>query len=83
VINERLGNMKPLLRHAFIMIHFEELSIREACTLLSVSSSTFKARLLRARRLLAKEVPRVMAAPIHRRKLASGSGRPSFMKAAF
>ena len=75
LINERLSDMKPLLRQAFIMTHFEELSIREACALLGVSSSTFKARLLRARRQLARQVPRVMVAPIHRRKLAAGSGR--------
>ena len=78
LINERLGNMKPLLRQAFSMIHFEELSIRDACALLGVSSSTFKARLLRARRELARKVSRVMVAPIYRRKLAAGSGRPSF-----
>jgi RNA polymerase sigma-70 factor (ECF subfamily) len=79
LINERLEAMKPLLRQAFIMIHFEDLSIREACALLSVPSSTFKARLLRARRQLARQVPRVMIAPIHRRKLAAGSSRPLFM----
>ncbi len=79
MINQRLGNMKPLLRQAFIMAHFEELSIREACALLGVSSSTFKARLLRARRQLVQRVPRVVVAPIHRRKLAAGSGRPACM----
>ncbi len=79
LINERLEAMKPLLRQAFIMIHFEDLSIREACALLSVPSSTFKARLLRARRQLARQVPRVMVAPIRRRKLAAGPGRPSFL----
>jgi RNA polymerase sigma-70 factor, ECF subfamily len=78
LINQRLGNMQPLLRQAFRMIHFEELSIREASTLLGVPSSTFKARLLRARRQLAQRVPRVMVAPISRRKLAGRSGRPSF-----
>ncbi len=71
LINERLGQMKPLPRQAFIMIHFQELSIREACALLGVSSSTFKARLLRARRQLARRVPRVVVAPIHQRKLAA------------
>jgi RNA polymerase sigma-70 factor, ECF subfamily len=79
LINERLGNMKPSLRQAFNMIHFEDLSIREACALLGVSSTTFKARLLRARRRLAQQVPRVVVAPIPRRKLAAGSGRRSFL----
>jgi RNA polymerase sigma-70 factor, ECF subfamily len=79
LIDERLGRLKPLLRQAFIMIHFEELSIPEACELLDVPSSTFKTRLLRARRELARKVSRVMVAPIRRRKLAAGSGRASFM----
>jgi RNA polymerase sigma-70 factor (ECF subfamily) len=79
LINERLGDMKPSLRQAFSMIHFEDLSIREACARLGVSSSTFKARLLRARRKLAQQIPRDVVAPVHRRKLLAGSGRPSFM----
>jgi RNA polymerase sigma-70 factor, ECF subfamily len=78
LINERLGNMKPTLRQAFIMTHFEELSIQEACTLLGVPMATFKARLMRARRQLARKLPRVMVAPIYRRKLATGSFRPTF-----
>jgi RNA polymerase sigma-70 factor (ECF subfamily) len=82
LINERLGHMKPLLRQAFIMIYFQELSIREACALLGVSSSTFKARLLRARRQLVRRVSRVVVAPIHQRKPAAGSGRPWFVEAA-
>jgi RNA polymerase sigma-70 factor (ECF subfamily) len=78
LINEHLGNMKPSLRQAFIMTHFEELSIRKACTLLGVPIGTFKARLLRARRQLARKLPRVMVAPIYRRKLAAGAFRPTF-----
>jgi RNA polymerase sigma-70 factor, ECF subfamily len=78
LINERLGNMKPSLRQAFIMTHFEELSIQEACTLLGVPMATFKARLMRARRQLARKLPRVTVAPIYRRKLATGSFRPTF-----
>jgi RNA polymerase sigma factor (sigma-70 family) len=79
LIIERLGHMKPLLRQAFIMAYFEELSVGEACALLGVSSGTFKARLFRARRQLAQRVPRVAVASIHRRKLAAGSGRPPCM----
>jgi RNA polymerase sigma-70 factor, ECF subfamily len=79
LINERLGKMNPLLRQAFSMIYFDDLSVREACALLGVPSSTFKARLSRARRQLARQVPRVMVAPVHRRKLAAGSVRPLFM----
>lgn len=79
LINACLGKMNPLLRQAFSMIYCEDLSVREACALLGVPSSTFKARLLRARRHLARRLPRVMVAPIHRRKLAAGSIRPLFM----
>lgn len=79
LINERLRKMNPLLRQAFSMIYCEDLSVREACALLGVRSSTFKARLSRARRQLARQVPRVMVAPVHRRQLAAGSSRPLFM----
>jgi RNA polymerase sigma-70 factor (ECF subfamily) len=79
LINERLGEMNPLLRQAFSMIYCEDLSVREACALLGVPSSTFKARLSRARRQLARRLSRVLVAPIHRRKLTAGSIRPLFM----
>jgi RNA polymerase sigma-70 factor (ECF subfamily) len=65
-INGILGKMKPMLRQAFTMTYFEELSGQEACALLGVSAGTFKARLLRARRELLNQAQRALLAPIHR-----------------
>jgi RNA polymerase sigma-70 factor, ECF subfamily len=58
-----LGKMKPILRQAFTMIYFDELSGPEACALLGISSSTFKARLFRARRELLDQAQRALLAP--------------------
>jgi RNA polymerase sigma-70 factor, ECF subfamily len=65
-INEILGKMKPVLRQAFTMTYFEELSGQEACALLGVSAGTFKARLFRARRALLNQARRALLAPIHK-----------------
>jgi len=65
-INGILGKMKPMLRQAFTMTYFEELSGQEACALLGVSAGAFKARLLRARRELLNQAQRALLAPIHR-----------------
>lgn len=65
-INEILGKMKPVLRQAFTMTHFDELSGQEACALLGISSGTFKARLFRARRELLDQAQRALLAPIHK-----------------
>ena len=58
--------MKPVLRQAFTMTYFEELSGPEACALLGISSATFKARLCRARRELLNQAQRATLAPIRR-----------------
>jgi RNA polymerase sigma-70 factor (ECF subfamily) len=68
-INGILGKMKPILRQAFTMTYFDELSGPEACALLGVSTATFKARLFRARRELVHQAQRAVRAPIHRRAL--------------
>jgi RNA polymerase sigma-70 factor (ECF subfamily) len=65
-INGILGKMKPILRQAFTMTYFEELSGKEACARLGVSAGTFKTRLFRARRELLNLAPRALLAPIHR-----------------
>lgn len=48
-INELLGGMSPVLRQAFTMAYYEELSAKEASALLGVIPGTFKARRYRAR----------------------------------
>ena len=62
-----LGKMKPILRQAFTMTYFDELSSPEACALLSISCATFKARLFRARRALLSQAQRALLAPINKR----------------
>lgn len=65
-INWVLGKMKPMLRQAFTMTCFDELSGSEATALLGVSSGTFKARLSRARRQVSNKTERALVAPIHK-----------------
>jgi len=65
-INEILGKMKPVLRQAYTMTYFEELSGPEACALLGISSAAFKARLFRARRELFNQARQALLAPIHK-----------------
>ena len=57
-VNGILGKMKPILRQAFTMTYFDELSCSEACALLGISSATFKARLFRARQAVLKQAKR-------------------------
>lgn len=66
LIDGILAKMKPVLRQAFTMTYYGELSGPEACALLGISSGTFKARLLRARRQLLDRTERTLVAPIHR-----------------
>jgi RNA polymerase sigma-70 factor (ECF subfamily) len=65
-INGILGKMKPILRQTLTMIYFDELSSPEACALLGISSTAFKARLFRARRELLNQAQRALRAPIHK-----------------
>jgi RNA polymerase sigma-70 factor, ECF subfamily len=61
-----LGKMKPMLRQAFTMTYYDELSGPEACAVLGVSAGTFKARLFRAKRELLNQAQRALVAPIHK-----------------
>jgi RNA polymerase sigma-70 factor (ECF subfamily) len=71
VIDGILGKMKPVLRQAFTMTYFDELSGPEACCVLGVSAETFKARLFRARRQVLHQTERVLVAPIHKTTLSA------------
>jgi RNA polymerase sigma-70 factor (ECF subfamily) len=62
-----LGKMKPVLRQAFTMTYYDELSGPEACAVLGVSDGTFKARLFRARRQVLNQADRTLATPSKRR----------------
>ena len=75
-----LGKIKPLLRQAFTMTYFDELSGAEACAMLGVSAGTFKARLFRARRELLKQAQRTLVAPVRRPTLSSFSADRSVLQ---
>jgi RNA polymerase sigma-70 factor, ECF subfamily len=66
LIDVLLGKMSPVLRQSFTMTYYDELTSREACTLLGVSIGTFKSRVFRARRHLMHLAQRSLVAPIRR-----------------
>ncbi len=66
LIDALLAKMNPVLRQAFTMTYYHEMSSREACVLLNVSTGTFKSRVFRARRHLMSLAQRSLVAPIHR-----------------
>ena len=61
-----LGKMRPVLRQAFTMTYYDDLSREEASRALRVSVATFKARLLRARRHVLNKSKRAHVDPLHR-----------------
>jgi RNA polymerase sigma-70 factor (ECF subfamily) len=66
LIDGALATLKPVLRQAFKMTYYDEISAREACAVLGISPGTFKARLLRARRRLPREVQRKLVPRVRR-----------------
>jgi len=66
LIDVLLGKMSPALRQSFTMTYYDEMSSREACTLLGVSIGTYKSRVFRARRHLMNLAQRSLVAPIRR-----------------
>jgi RNA polymerase sigma-70 factor (ECF subfamily) len=65
-IDVRLATMSPILRQAFTMSYYDELSNEEAGALLGVTTGTLKSRLLRARRHLMNQAGRSAFAPIRK-----------------
>jgi RNA polymerase sigma-70 factor (ECF subfamily) len=66
LIDVLLRKMSPVLRQSFTMIYYDEMSSREACTLLGVSVGTLKSRVFRARRHLMAQAQRSLVTPIRR-----------------
>jgi RNA polymerase sigma-70 factor (ECF subfamily) len=62
-VNQRLAEMKPPLRQAFTMVYHEEFSVKEACALLGVPATTFKARVFHAKKLLIRATRRSYRSP--------------------
>ena len=73
IIGEKLGKLSPVLRQAFTMSYFDDLSAAEACAKLGVSYGAFKARLFHARRKLLNRTNRALVTPL-RKPAASSSG---------
>jgi RNA polymerase sigma-70 factor, ECF subfamily len=71
LIDGILRKMKPVLRQAFTITYYDELSGPEACAVLGVSAGTFKARLFRARRQVLEQTQRALVAPIHKTTLSA------------
>lgn len=70
-IDEKLDKLKPVLRQAFTMTYYDDLTVAEACAMLGVSSGTFKARLFHARRKLLGRTERALVTPIRRMPASS------------
>ena len=70
LIDGILGKMKPMLRQAFTMTYFDELSGPEACAMLGVSVGTFKARVFRAKRQVFDQTERALVTPIQKTTLS-------------
>src|SRR5260370_39378772 len=66
LIDVVLGQMSPVVRQGVTMNYYDEVSNREACALLGVSTGTFKSRIFRARRHLVAQAQRSVVAPICR-----------------
>jgi RNA polymerase sigma-70 factor (ECF subfamily) len=63
-IDKLLGEMNPVLRQAFTIAYYQELSAKEAGALLGVTAGTFKARVYRARKHLIQQTQRSLVVPI-------------------
>jgi RNA polymerase sigma-70 factor (ECF subfamily) len=70
-IDEKLRELKPVLRQALTMTYFDELSGPEASAMLGVSAGTFKARLFRAKRQLFDRTEGTLVAPLRRTPASS------------
>ena len=77
-INDRLAKMSPVLREAFTMVYYDELSIEEACVAVGVTPGTFKSRVFRARQQLIGQTRRSLVAPMRgaTHMLVSSGNRP-------
>ena len=64
VIDELLRKMSPVLRQAFTMAYYDEMSVEEAGALLGVTAGTFKSRVFRARQHLIRQTQHSRVVPI-------------------
>ena len=62
-----VSKMSPILRQAFTMAYFDEMSNEEACERLGIAAGTFKSRVFRARQQLMNKAQRVLFTPVRSR----------------
>lgn len=65
-IDIAVGRMSPVLRQAFNLTYYHEMSNEEAGALLGVTTGTFKSRVFRARQHLMNHVQRAFLTPLRR-----------------
>ncbi len=66
LIDVLLGKMSPVLRQAFTLSYYDEMSSVEAGALLGVTTGTFKSRLYRAKQHLRSQAQRSLVASVRR-----------------
>jgi RNA polymerase sigma-70 factor, ECF subfamily len=66
VVDVLLEEMSPILRQALTTTYYDEMSNREACALLGITTGAFKSRLSRARRYLVNRAQSALAVPTRR-----------------
>jgi len=64
MIDGILAKMRPVLRQTITMTYYDEMSTQEACAVLGIPRSTFKARLFRARQQLSRQLKRKSLPPV-------------------
>jgi RNA polymerase sigma-70 factor (ECF subfamily) len=73
-IDALLEKMSPILREAFRLTYYDEMSTDDAGTLLGVERGTFKSRVFRARQILIQRMQRSSVTPLR------GSNEPAFLR---
>ena len=71
LIDALLGTMSPVLRQAFKMTYYDEMSCEQGGALLGVATGTFKSRVFRARQHLMYHAQRTLGASIPRNPCSS------------
>jgi RNA polymerase sigma factor (sigma-70 family) len=66
LVDVLLEKMSPILRQAFTTTYYDEMSNREACALLGITTRTFKSRLRRARQYVVNRAQPALAVPTRR-----------------
>ena len=80
LVQDELEKMPPALQQALAMTYYDEMSSREACSLLGVSVGTFKSRLFRAKRQLWNRTDRFRRRQVRSKVRSAFSRIPSHFR---